>query len=181
MTIAAVLCSMVCSQVVIGPPLYYDIKFCGRIESKYYVKAVLPRSRTIEVPIVNGFAPIITIDYKTYGEVRTFCYDESVIYKGGVINYVTADFKDCECLPLEPIVRSRPRSIPNLEPIIPKVPPVPKSVVLPPLVPKSVIVPKPKKSIPKLTEASPQNSMDKRPFLSTFEDEVQETKPFPRY
>ena len=188
----AIFAAITCSQIF-GPTVYYDIKYCGRIEEKYYAKGVLPDGRMIEIPIINGYAPAVTIGQTAYGEEkRTFCYDAWIKYKGGILNYYKVPNQECNCRPV--LLNDPPRfeDPPKIDI------PIPKPDLVPIRRPKPVEETKPlplpekpsvKKPAPSLTESEKKpiekvpllKPLDKRPVIGSFDNEAPITKSFPRY
>lgn len=73
------------NDIVIGPPIYVNLINHDGEKTKHYVQANY-QGRTIQVPIVNGIAPSIKIQYfKDGSEVRTFDYAKRFPWSPAVI------------------------------------------------------------------------------------------------
>lgn len=76
------------SVVQCEPVLHYDIRYNGRVYSKFYAPVKLPNGNTIQVPVINGMLPRVRTVYSGGYEHRICTYDTNSYYKGGVPTYV---------------------------------------------------------------------------------------------
>lgn len=69
----------------IGAPIYINLINHGGEKTKHYVEG-LHRGKKLQIPIVNGYAPLITVQHYPNGvEVRTFDYGKRYVWNPSVV------------------------------------------------------------------------------------------------